>query len=256
MSHVADSPQKSPFRPLFGAFYPHPANKSALRRLSQGRLSQAPLSGIDKRFEVPACASRRRRRDARRHLHRSFPVASAWPKLPCLAPIAELLKTERDPISTSGPSIFSISPNQAIVSDNSIRFSSPAAAQRLAIRSWPEVLNARGSRRAGRMPIRRNGCSLLALPDFPEFAQAVRHGVPGTLQVWCPRNSPTNRDLRNCCDPLLNHADLIRGPLAASLCIESACPSSCGTLRYCFCFAPARRSRVPCFSHRGAVAKW
>src|SRR5271165_342475 len=30
------------------------------------------------------------------------------------------------------------------------------------------------------MAIRRNACSLLALPDFPEFAQAVRYGVPGT----------------------------------------------------------------------------
>ncbi len=36
--------------------------------------------------------------------------------------------------------------------------------------------------------------------------------------------------------------------MAASLCIETACPWSCGTLRYSFCFAPARRSRVPCFS--------
>ncbi len=30
------------------------------------------------------------------------------------------------------------------------------------------------------MGISRNACSLLALPDFPEFAQAVRYGVPGT----------------------------------------------------------------------------
>ena len=32
-------------------------------------------------------------------------------------------------------------------------------------------------RRACRMAISRNACSL---PDFPEFAQAVRYGVPGT----------------------------------------------------------------------------
>jgi len=31
MSRVAYSPQKPPFRPYFGAFYPHPANRSALR---------------------------------------------------------------------------------------------------------------------------------------------------------------------------------------------------------------------------------
>jgi hypothetical protein len=30
------------------------------------------------------------------------------------------------------------------------------------------------------MAILRNACSLLALPDFPEFAQAVRYDVPGT----------------------------------------------------------------------------
>ena len=30
------------------------------------------------------------------------------------------------------------------------------------------------------MHISRNACSLVALPDFPEFAQAVRYGVPGT----------------------------------------------------------------------------
>src|SRR5208282_2141639 len=53
---------------------------------------------------------------------------------------AELTKTERDPISTSGPSIFSMSPkfsmlpNQAISSDKSIRFSQLAAARSLTIR--------------------------------------------------------------------------------------------------------------------------
>ncbi len=30
------------------------------------------------------------------------------------------------------------------------------------------------------MAVSRNTRSLLALPDFPEFAQAVRYGVPGT----------------------------------------------------------------------------
>ena len=68
--------------------------------------------------------------------------------------------------------------------------SSPlAAAQPLTILSWPETLNASGSRRACRMAISRNVC---ALPDFPEFAQAVRCGVPGTpesgsscrVEVW------------------------------------------------------------------------
>ncbi len=38
-------------------------------------------------------------------------------------------------------------------------------------------LNASRSKRACRMAIRRNACSLLALPDFPEFAQEVRYHV-------------------------------------------------------------------------------
>ena len=73
-----------------------------------------------------------------------------------------------------------MSPNQAIPAEKSIRFSPLAAVQPLTILSWPEALNASGSRRACRMAISRNACSLVALPDFPEFAQAVRYGVPGT----------------------------------------------------------------------------
>ena len=49
-----------------------------------------------------------------------------------------------------------MSPNQAIPADKSIRFSPLAAAQPLTIRSWPEALNASGSRRACRMAISRN----------------------------------------------------------------------------------------------------
>ena len=40
----------------------------------------------------------------------------------CLTPTAELAKTERGPISRSGPSIFSMSPNQAIPTEKLIRF--------------------------------------------------------------------------------------------------------------------------------------
>src|SRR5271157_4998237 len=40
-----------------------------------------------------------------------------------------------------------------------------------------KALNPSLFRRACRMAISRNACSLL---DFPEFAQAVRYGVPGT----------------------------------------------------------------------------
>ncbi|MGZ6053663.1 MAG: hypothetical protein ACXWNF_16340 [Isosphaeraceae bacterium] len=51
------------------------------------------------------------------------------------------------------PLYFSMSPNQAIPAEKPIDFSPLAAARPLTIRSWPEALNARGSRRAGRMAI-------------------------------------------------------------------------------------------------------
>src|SRR5271157_3039076 len=55
----------------------------------------------------------------------------------CHPPTAELTKTERDPISTSGPSLFSMSPefsklpNQAIRADKSVRFPPLVAARTL-----------------------------------------------------------------------------------------------------------------------------
>jgi len=48
--------------------------------------------------------------------------ARTLPPWYCLTPTAELPKTERGPISTSGPSICSMSQNQAIRADKSIRF--------------------------------------------------------------------------------------------------------------------------------------
>src|SRR5208283_2855765 len=42
MSHVADSPKKSPFRPHFRAFYPHPAHGSSLR-VSRGSCGMPSL---------------------------------------------------------------------------------------------------------------------------------------------------------------------------------------------------------------------
>jgi hypothetical protein len=98
----------------------------------------------------------------------------------CLTPTADLSKIKRVLITTNGPSIFNMSPNRAILAEKLIRCSLLATVGPLTILSWPEALNASRSKRACRMAIRRNACSLLALPDFPEFAQAVRHGVPGT----------------------------------------------------------------------------
>jgi hypothetical protein len=56
----------------------------------------------------------------------------------------------------SHPLYFSMSPNQAIPAEKSIRFSPPAAAQPLTILSCSEALKATRSRRACRMAIRRN----------------------------------------------------------------------------------------------------
>jgi len=75
------------------------------------------------------------------------------------------------------PPLFNMSPNRAIPTEKSIRCSFLAAVGPLTILSWPEALNASRSKRGCRMAIRRNACPLLALPDFPEFAQAVRYGV-------------------------------------------------------------------------------
>src|SRR5271157_5800844 len=79
----------------------------------------------------------------------------------CHPPTSELGKTERDPISTSGPSIFSMSPkfsmspNQAISSDKSIRFSPLAAARSLTTLSGLEALKAKA--RKGPPPFRLQG---------------------------------------------------------------------------------------------------
>jgi len=63
-----------------------------------------------------------------------------------------------------------MSPNQAICSDKSIRFSPLAAARPLTIRSWPEVSEIRGNpvsvHHSG--PKRRTDTGFPALtPDFP-----------------------------------------------------------------------------------------
>ena len=60
------------------------------------------------------------------------------------------------------------------------RFSVPDTFVSLEHSLRPETLNASGSRRACQMAISRNASSL---PDFPEFAQAVRYSVPGTPAV-------------------------------------------------------------------------
>src|SRR5208337_3818158 len=67
------------------------------------------------------------------HASRSTPdqrgqvVRRPFPAGYCHPPTAEMPKTERGPISRSGPSIFSMSPNRAIPTEKSIRFSSLAS---------------------------------------------------------------------------------------------------------------------------------
>jgi hypothetical protein len=85
---------------------------------------------------------------------------------------------------------ISMSQNRAIPSDKLNFFSSHAAAQPLTIPSWLGALNASDTRHACRMAISRNSCSLL---DFPEFAQAVRYGVPGTTGVGSRTRKPLAR---------------------------------------------------------------
>src|SRR5208337_2735903 len=79
---------------------------------------------------------------------------------------------------------FSMSPNRAIPTENSIRSSSLAAVGPLIILSRPQALNASDSTRACPMAISRNACSLLAVPDFREFTQAVRYGVLASGKLW------------------------------------------------------------------------
>src|SRR5271165_1597490 len=102
----------------------------------------------------------------------------------CLLPATDhpIAKTRTGPISTNGLYIqYVTEPGDSC--GKSIRYSLLATVGPLTILPWPEALNASRSKRACRMAIRRNACSLLALPDFPKFAQAVRYGVPGTPEL-------------------------------------------------------------------------
>ena len=100
-------------------------------------------------------------------------VLRLFPAGYCHLPTTELAKTERGPILTSGPSIFSMSPkfsmlpNQAISSDKSIRFSQLAAARSLSIRAWPDALERHGSKRACRMATYRNDRTFRLSPRPP-----------------------------------------------------------------------------------------
>ena len=92
----------------------------------------------------------------------------------CLTPTTDLSKTERDPIATSGPTIpVWHQTGRSLRKKQSVCPGSPPL---------DRSLTAGGAQRQSLqaclpMAISRNSCSLL---DFPEFAQAVSYGVPGT----------------------------------------------------------------------------
>ena len=100
-------PKRPPFRAHFRAFYPHPAHKSALRAevaahfLAPGKRGWSPLATV-----LPSHAPRFPpmlrvpRRDQRGQVVRG-PSPAGY----CLTPTADSTKTERGPISASGPSI-------------------------------------------------------------------------------------------------------------------------------------------------------
>ena len=94
----------------------------------------------------------------------------------CLPPTADLSKSEQGPISTSGPLLqYVTKPGDCYGEIDPflpLRRGSPVDRSLVA-----KALNASGFRRACSMAISRNARSLL---DFPEFAQAVRYGVPET----------------------------------------------------------------------------
>jgi hypothetical protein len=133
-------PQKPPFRVHFMAFYPHPAHKSALRAevaahfLAPGKRGWSPLATV-----LPSHAPRRDQRG--QVVRRPSPAGY------CLTPTAELPRILRGPITPTGPPLLVC--HRMDDSRGKINPSSPLAAARLlTIRSWPEALDATGSKRA------------------------------------------------------------------------------------------------------------
>ena len=103
----------------------------------------------------------------------------------CLTPKSRIGKTERDPISASTPPIFSMSQNQAISSDKSIRFSrSPLPARS------PFALAAGGAQRQGLQTCQPDGhqpqCLLSSCSSYYRFAKNLTPPVPGLLDFLWP----------------------------------------------------------------------
>src|SRR5271157_905238 len=128
--------QKSPFCPFFGPFHPDFAHKSALRaeaaphRLAPGKPGWPPTSNWPLFSRPTPHASRSTPNQGGQVVSRPSPTGY------CLTPTADLSKSERDPIATNGPSLFSMSPNRPTASDKSNFFSPLAAARPLTILTW------------------------------------------------------------------------------------------------------------------------
>jgi len=92
-----------------------------------------------------------------------------------------IVKDRTGPDLDERPVYFSMSPNRAIPSDKS-NFSSPhAAARPLTIRSRPEALNAKGSKRPAGCP--SNACTVLVPPSHNFVNQHPEKQVALTLDM-------------------------------------------------------------------------
>ncbi len=128
-------PPKSPFRALFGAFYPHPAHRSALR--AEGLRTSWHLVNVGAPPSPWPLFSRLPPHTAVRRHQRGQVMSRPFPAGYCLMPTPELGKSQRGPISTSDPSTLSMSPNQVIFTDKTICSPPLAAAHPLTVLSWP-----------------------------------------------------------------------------------------------------------------------
>ena len=113
-----------------------------------------------------------------------YPIASRFtlhaPRY-CLPPTAELRKIEWARSGRADPLSY-YAPNQAIPAENPILSHSLAAVHLLNILSWPEALDATGSRRACRRPSAAMPVLSLISPSSPKELGVVSPELP------CPRN--------------------------------------------------------------------
>jgi len=173
MSHVTDSPINRHFEPISGRFTPiRPTNQ---RQERKGPATFRRPGSVVGPQRPPGHCSAAPRYTPPPHPTSGIRSCADPPSLAtCLTPTTDLSKTERDPIATSGPTISVWhQTGRSLRKKQSVCPGSPPL---------DRSLTAGGAQRQSLqaclpMAISRNSCSLL---DFPEFAQAVSYGVPGT----------------------------------------------------------------------------